>query len=304
MMMMKRFKSLTMAIMSLAIVVLVFSSDAQAWGWGGSCGSWGGYGRGGWHGRGVRNGSFGSYGSYGSYGRRVYRRVSYGGRGYYGGRSYYGGRAYYGGRGYYGGYGFGRATGPVRRVISQPVTHVASATTQGAPRPDGRAAVAVNVPDNAIVYVNGDRTKSTGQRRLFLSAVLKGDQAARFEVRAAIEKDGQTTEKTQVVTVAPGRTRELSFHLTADTLAQTALVLHVPADAIVQIDGRKIETTGPRRVLTTQRLPIGKKVDDLHVQVTLVRDGTTLSKEQNVTLRGGQETELTFEFDATAVALR
>ena len=106
------------------------------------------------------------------------------------------------------------------------------------------------------------------------------------------------------MTVTPGDTSEMSFDLGPPEPVQTALILHVPAAARVQIAGREITKTGLRRVLTTQRLPAGKELPNLTVRVSLDHHGRTVSKEEQITLRGGRKHELTFEFDDAALARR
>ncbi len=297
---MSRRSKLAIVVMAVAIVPLVCACDADAgWRWGGSCGSWGGYG---YRSHGGSWGSYGSRGSWGSYGSRG-SWGSYGSRGSWG--SYGGYYPSYGryvhGR-YYGQY---HAAMPVgyRGYVRQVVRPVTSLVSAGTTRTE-RAAVAVHVPENAAVYVNGTPTKSTGEQRVYLSSLLHQGEAARFEIRAVVDHGGQVTDETKVVTVGAGGRQQLSFDLGPPESVETALILNVPADAVVQIEGRESSKTGPRRVFTTQRLSAGKTFDGLTVRVTLDQHGKIVSQEEQITLHGGKRHELTFEFDDATIAQR
>ena len=171
-------------------------SHGSSWGCHGSGGSYGGrygshgsYGSGGSYG--GRYATLGSYGSGGSYGRRYTSHGSYGSGGSYGGRysswSTYGSRSRYGGgrvvyatrrSGGYSNLGFANRSQATSRGsvvyarVKQPLADRRIATVASAPTSKStgkRATVAVDVPENAIVFVNGKRTKSSGAPRLLVT---------------------------------------------------------------------------------------------------------------------------------------
>ncbi len=302
--------------------------------YGGSYGSWGSHGRGGFYGNryssrrshgcggsyGGRYGSWGSHGSGGSYGGRYGSWGSHGSGGSYGSRH---GSWTYRSRGSYSGdrraihyYTSYSKPGVAHRTrVVSPVSGGSTSAKQSAARgvvkvaskPTSRstsnhATVAVAVPDNAIVYVNGNRTESTGEHRTYLSRQLKANQSARFAIRTVVES-GKGMDETKVVTVKSGHTAKLSFGETAEPV-RTALILHVPTDAKVQIEGIETATTGPRRVMTTKRLAVGEESQGLSVRVSLNKSGRVVVKEQNVSLQGGEQRELIFDFDDTALVSR
>ncbi len=301
---MKRMSSLL--IIACAMVFLVSAGKAHGWGWGGSCGSSGGYGyhSGGYHSGGYHSGGYHSGGYYSrGYHSGGYHSGGYSSGGYYSG-GYYGSRYYQGYPGhYYIGYGGRSVRRVVRRVIAQPVTTGASDNLQPVPA-SAQATIDVRVPASAVVYVNGNRTKSSGAHRVFVSPPMKAGQAARFQIRAVVDDNGRTVEETKVVSAGPHDTRNVSFYEDRSELVQTSLILNVPPDAKVQIGGREFTQTGSRRILTTEKLPQGSTLENLTVHITLERNGRELSKEEQVTLRGGREHELTFNFDDTALARR
>ena len=83
---------------------------------------------------------------------------------------------------------------------------------------------------------------------------------------------------------------------------ETSLTLNVPDDAKVYLSGNETRASGSKRRFSTTRIDEGQKWADYLVRVTVERDGRTLSKEQRVTLKGGDQTELNFDFDQTELA--
>jgi uncharacterized protein (TIGR03000 family) len=80
------------------------------------------------------------------------------------------------------------------------------------------------------------------------------------------------------------------------------LTLNVPEDAEVYLSGVQTKSTGPVRNFVTSKIAKGEKWSDYHVVVTVDRDGQKLSKEQDVSLSGGDDLELSFSFDQTELA--
>ena len=106
--------------------------------------------------------------------------------------------------------------------------------------PTGSGVLAVEVPADAKVYVNGLLTKTPGTLRRYVSRGLYPGYRYTYEVRAEWERDGQPMEATRVVQLQAGQTAELAFDLPAPStqLAATTLTLRVPEDAAVTLAGR------------------------------------------------------------------
>jgi uncharacterized protein (TIGR03000 family) len=75
--------------------------------------------------------------------------------------------------------------------------------TIAAERPE-TAVLIVHVPENAVLWVEGTRTRSTGRTRFFLSPPLTPGQKYRYRVRAAWIEHGQWVNQTQNVPVQAG----------------------------------------------------------------------------------------------------
>lgn len=83
-----------------------------------------------------------------------------------------------------------------------------------------------------------------------------------------------------------------------DTLV-AALDVRVPADAVVYLQGQRMTMTGARRRFITPEIVDGQP----HVytmQVVAQRNGQPVSRSTEVTVRAGQEVEVSVQFDATS----
>ncbi len=69
------------------------------------------------------------------------------------------------------------------------------------------------VPEDAIVYVNGYRTKQTGAVRSFAAKSLEFGETYSFEIRVVAVRDGQVYEDVQHATLTAGQETALAFNL-------------------------------------------------------------------------------------------
>jgi uncharacterized protein (TIGR03000 family) len=224
-------------VILLSITLALASSEIASAGWGwfrrgyGSYGggSWGSH-YGSWGGGSWRGGSWGNYGYGGSRGSAGYSRGvwsgSWGG-GSYGGWNRYGGSVGYGSYGSYPRY----YTTRVRYVApAGGTTYVSSGIAETVvqtvtPSPANSALLAVNVPADAEVFVNGYRTSSTGEHRRFVSRGLSADRARSYEVRAVLRRNGRPLVETKVVHLQGGQQAELTFAMKPKPLQETVVNL-------------------------------------------------------------------------------
>jgi uncharacterized protein (TIGR03000 family) len=87
-----------------------------------------------------------------------------------------------------------------------PVDPKATQTT-----PETSGTLAVLVPSDAKVTVNGRETKSTGTQRQFVSHGLKAGFSYKYVVRAEVVRDGVVREDTRTVILTAGQTTALAF---------------------------------------------------------------------------------------------
>ncbi len=85
--------------------------------------------------------------------------------------------------------------------------------------------------------------------------------------------------------------------------APATIVVTLPAEAKLSVDGTATTSTSDRRVLQTPVLETGSDyVYTLRAEV--VRDGQTMVETQQITVRAGETTEVPFNFSAQGVASR
>jgi uncharacterized protein (TIGR03000 family) len=164
------------------------------------------------------------------------------------------------------------------------------------------ALLTVNLPRDAKVLVNGIPTRSTGDMRRYVSRNLNPGFNYTYEVTAEAMVNGKPVTQTKTVHLRAGDQVQLAFDLQSQESIETALTLHVPSDAKVLLAGNETRGSGPVRTFRTTKLDGGKTWARYTVQVTVLRGGENLTKEKTITLRAGDQTELTFDFDADKVA--
>lgn len=291
-----------------------YGSSGGSWGssggsWGSSGGSWGGRHHHHWRHRHVyySSGSSGSWGSSGGY------YVAYASSGGSSGGSY----------GSWGSSG-GTVIESAAPMMAPPAAPAPAPQPNGpapapgeippqTPAPDSsawlnNATLNVSVPAEAKVFVNGMATKSAGADRHYVSKGLRYGYNYSYEIRAELVRDGRTITQTKVVRLSAGGNSDVTFELNddqeqvAEQPVSTSLTLHVPADAKVYLSGNETRGNGDVRRFSTTKLASGEAWQDYVVRVEVQRDGKTLTKEENVSLKGGEARELSFSFDAPQVA--
>ncbi len=101
---------------------------------------------------------------------------------------------------------------------AQPVDEYNSGAPEIAPATEpattGAGLIKMLVPKDAVVYVNGYRTKQTGEVRTFAAKNLEVGETYAFEIRVVAVRDGRTYEDVQSTTLTAGDTSSLAFNLT------------------------------------------------------------------------------------------
>ena len=173
------------------------------------------------------------------------------------------------------------------------------------------ASFELEVPADAKVYVNDKLTTSTCTKRQYVSRNLVAGRTYTFNVRVELDQDGETLTRTETVRLNSGKATKLAIDFSqndseeavAEKKTETKLTLEVPADAKVYLSGRLTSTPGAVRDFTTTHLAEGAQWENYVVRVVLERDGKVETKEETLTLVGGANRELSFNFDEPRVAL-
>jgi uncharacterized protein (TIGR03000 family) len=165
------------------------------------------------------------------------------------------------------------------------------------------AILAVSVPEEARVYVNGIATQTPGHQRRYVSRGLVPGFPYTYTVRAEYPQQGRTVSETRTVQLRAGQTVEIAFAVPENTV-QTTLTLHVPANAVVKLCGQATRATGTLRQFATHQLRQGQKWEDYGVEVSAELGGRQVTREARLTLVGGESREVTFEFAGEQLAQR
>ncbi len=83
--------------------------------------------------------------------------------------------------------------------------------------------------------------------------------------------------------------------------APATIVVTLPADAKLTIDGAATSSTSARRTFVSPTLPAGQEFG-YTLQAEIVRDGKTVKVTKQVTVRAGEETTVSFEEPASVVS--
>jgi uncharacterized protein (TIGR03000 family) len=162
--------------------------------------------------------------------------------------------------------------------------------------PADAAMLSVEVPAGATIHVNGMKTSATGAIRQFVSRGLVAGKTYEFSVRMTVDRDGQSSEQTKVVSLVAGGRSSLSFtDATAASAPKTSLTLHVPADAKVWLAGNVTASAGATRQFQTTTLAAGQAWKNYEIRVATVVDGREQVVSKVINLAAGQTVELSLD---------
>lgn len=85
--------------------------------------------------------------------------------------------------------------------------------------------------------------------------------------------------------------------------APATIVVELPADAQLVVDGYTTRSTTARRVFQSPVLEAGK-VYHYNLKAEVVREGRTVTREQRVAVEAGKQSQITFDFANKSVASR
>lgn len=166
----------------------------------------------------------------------------------------------------------------------------------------GDAFLTVAVPDDAKVLVNGVVTQSTGDLRRYVSRNLLPGFDYTYEVKATTTVDGKPVTRTKKIQLRAGEEANLAFDPQRREAVETALTVHVPERAKVYLAGHETQGNGSIRTFRTTKLPAGQRWNDYLVRVELQDKGTVRAMEEKITLKAGEQRDLSFDFDVNKVA--
>lgn len=167
--------------------------------------------------------------------------------------------------------------------------------------------IVVYVPEEAIVFVNGQQMKTKGTERHFSADQLLPGQVYNYDIRAEMVRNGAKLVREDKVGLKAGRLEEIAFdfsdtvapiELTSGRFKQTRLTVVVPEDASVYLAGEDTISVGKVRKFVTAEIANGQAWKDYEVRVEVERNGKTVIQKKTISLVAGDDQELVFEFDA------
>ena len=156
----------------------------------------------------------------------------------------------------------------------------------------GEAVLGLSVPEDAKVYINGKLTTTPGTLREYVSRKLKSGKSYSYQVKAVVERDGKVLVRSKLVRIETGTSQLVEFDFIRPQV--TKLVLKVPADAEVLLDGQETKASGKIRVFTTGKLTNEQSWDDYQVEVRYQVAGEQVIRKQTLTLTAGATEVLEF----------
>ena len=148
----------------------------------------------------------------------------------------------------------------------------------------------------------GDRTREMRQEEG--GAVDRSRGTTTPDRRGTTPDRGTTTPDRGTTPPAPGdRSREQPREQQGRLDAPATLVVQLPADARLTVDGAPTRSMSDTRAFITPPLPGGR---DFHytLEAQLTRNGKTSTVSREVTVRAGEETQVRIEFPQGTVAQR
>ena len=171
------------------------------------------------------------------------------------------------------------------------------------------ALLTVAVAETATVTVNVLETSSKGAVRQFMSNGLKDGFVYTYVVNVTYADGEKMDSKT--VKLRAGAIERLVFNqpvpvktATAAVAPETVVIVHVPADAKVNLAGNDTNGTGLVRTFRTRQLSDGQHWANYTIRVTTKVDGVPVTKEKTIDLKAGDAHDFAFDFDAASVATR
>jgi uncharacterized protein (TIGR03000 family) len=155
-----------------------------------------------------------------------------------------------------------------------------------------RGHLILRVPTEAIVRVNGFRTRSEGSVRRFVTPKMAPGESFAYELEIAV---GDTVKRERVV-LRPGEREELAFGAPAGTNPVTTVTVTVPEGAKVFLAGAPTSATGASRSYSTTELAAGERWKDYVVRAVVERDGREIAQERRIDVAAGEVKSLTFDF--------
>jgi uncharacterized protein (TIGR03000 family) len=156
--------------------------------------------------------------------------------------------------------------------------------------------VIVTVPEDAVLYVDGQKSKMTSRERIFMTPQLQVGARYFYDVRVEAVRDGEVKSLNKRVLLSAGTVARVDFTELGEASADASALVTVrlPKDARLFVDGTPIPQKLAVRKFTTPKLAPGQ-LYYYTVKVELDREGEVVTKSKRVVVEAGKKVEVTFE---------
>jgi uncharacterized protein (TIGR03000 family) len=180
-------------------------------------------------------------------------------------------------------------------VYVQPAPHAAPAEKPAKPEQTSeRARVLVQLPEGAKLSVDGQPIQLTSGQRSFVTPPLDRGRDYSYTLRGEVVRNGETVTQTQRVVFRAGEVARVRFdELSEDRPAPARVVVKLPGDAKLYVDGTLIPLTSATRSFETPKLQ-PNQLYYYTVKAEVVRDGKTRSDSKRVVLEAGKQASVDF----------
>jgi uncharacterized protein (TIGR03000 family) len=161
-----------------------------------------------------------------------------------------------------------------------------------------KATVLVKLPADATMYVDGIKADLTSGTRSFTTPVLTAGRDYVYNIRIEAVRDGETVQQTQRVALRANETSQVVFG-EFEAVAKTApkspakVVVKLPADAKLYVDGVLCPQSSPTRSFETPALTPGKTYA-YTLKAEVVRDGQMKAETKRIEMVAGKEVNVDF----------
>lgn len=160
------------------------------------------------------------------------------------------------------------------------------------------ATVVVQVPADADLFVDNQRSQLSTTTRKFVSPALEPGQDYYYDLRVEALRDGRVVRDSKRVTIRAGSVARVDFRDSVPgevtAAAPAEITVRLPAEARLFVDNRPCPLTSRVRTFTTPKLEPGRSFY-YTLKAEVEQDGQTVVDSQRVVVQAGKKVEVTFD---------
>jgi uncharacterized protein (TIGR03000 family) len=156
------------------------------------------------------------------------------------------------------------------------------------------ATIHVHLPVDAKLYFDGEATHSRSAVREFTTPLLEPGKTYCYQIVGTVVREGRTITARKEVDLHAGELTEVTLNLPkpAKPPAPANIIVHLPVDARLTVDGEQVRFGGSVRQFESPPLSVGKTYSYMVVG-TVIRDGRAVTARKEIDVRADEVTEVT-----------